>query len=265
MVGDRFVLRIVPRIPRRPAYTTEPEWMDAPGHPRALIDDNLDDLRRVNWLLGGVRLTLLPLRRLSRRVPPGERLRVLDLATGAADIPRAMARWARRAGRDVFVVASDVNLDVLQSGRDHEPVPAGIVFVVADATRLPFGGGSFHVATASLALHHLLPEQGVAMLREMGRCARVGVVVNDIVRTWLAYFGAIIATRVGSTNRLTLHDGPLSVRRAFTVTEMRRMARQAGLTPTEWDSFLFYRVAMSAQPSPSPTHPLHMTPCAGSG
>jgi hypothetical protein len=78
----------------------------------------------------------------------------------------------------------------------------------------------------------------------------VGVIVNDVVRSWLALGGAYLATRLGSTNCLTHHDGPLSVRRAFTVEEIRRLVRAAGLKPLEWRSFLFYRVALTAVPNP---------------
>src|SRR6266542_6351406 len=95
-------------IPARPRQSSEPEWMDARGHARALIDDNLGDLRRVNRLLGGRRLTVRPLARLAKRVAMGQRLRVLDVATGGGDIPRAVCRWAAGNGRRVLVVASDV-------------------------------------------------------------------------------------------------------------------------------------------------------------
>jgi ubiquinone/menaquinone biosynthesis C-methylase UbiE len=243
----------VPRIlsfPARPAQSAELEWMDAPGHPRALVDDNLDDLRRVNWLLGGRRLTLTSLVGLAERVPSCEPLLVLDVATGAADIPRAIARWGERAGRRVLVVATDFSEVVLVSGRDHEAAPPSVVFCVADATALPFRDGAFHVVASSLALHHLSPQQAACAFREQRRCATVGVIVNDVVRSWLALGGAYLATRLGSTNCLTHHDGPLSVRRAFTVEEIRRLVRAAGLKPLEWRSFLFYRVALTAVPNP---------------
>ena len=240
----------IPAIPAHPAQSDEPEWMDAPGHSRPLVDDNLDDLRRVNWLLGGRRLTIASLARLAERIPSPERLLVLDVATGGADIPRAMTRWAVKNERPIFVVATDIGETVLLSGRDHEPATSSIAFCVADATALPFRDRAFHVAASSLALHHLSPTQALRALRDQRRCVTVGVIVNDVVRSWLAYFGAIVATRLGSTNHLTRHDGPLSVLRAFTVGEMRRLACAAGLRPIEWRSFLFYRVALVAEPHP---------------
>lgn len=222
--------------------------MDTPGHSLDLIDDNLNDLRRVNWLLGGRRLTRLPLARLATRVPVSTRLLVLDVASGAADIPLALSRWAARAGRPALFVASDIGVDIVRVARAHQPVPPNVVFVAADATRLPFRTGAFHVTTCSLALHHMAPDDAVRMLREMRRCARLGVIVNDIVRSWLTYYGAVVASYLGSTNPLTRHDGPVSALRAFTPGEMRALAREAGLRPLEWESVLFYRVAMTAVP-----------------
>ena len=230
----------------RPEQVSEPEWMDAPGHSLDVVADNLDDLRRVNRALGGVRLTLRPLRHLAARVPPDEPLRVLDVATGGADIPRAVAAWAARARRGLLLVATDISFDFVYLARQHPGSGRRIVYVVADARRLPFAPGAFHVVTSSLALHHMLPDQARDMLAEARRCASEGVVVNDIVRGWLGYYGAFVASRLGSRNVLTWHDGPLSVLRAYTTKEMAALAHEVGLRPVRWDSFLFYRVALTA-------------------
>ena len=222
--------------------------MDAPGHSRDVIADNLGDLRRVNWLLGGVRLTLVPLRRLLGPPTQGGEQRVLDVATGGADIPRAILRWARRTTRPLRVVATDISHEFLTLARE-QPGGGALIYAVADARRLPFGDRAFDAVTSSLALHHMLWEEARQMLAESRRCASRGVVVNDITRGWVGYAGAFIATRLGSRNPLTWHDGPLSVLRAFTRDEMAALACDAGLRPARWDGFLFYRVAMTALPS----------------
>ncbi len=118
---------------------------------------------------------------------------------------------------------------------------------MADARCLPFADASVDVVTCSLALHHQLPDDGVAMLAEMRRVARLGIVVNDIVRCWKGYWGAWLLSRVASRNPLTRHDGPLSVRRAYTRPEMVALARRAGLGPLAFRGFLGYRVAMTAR------------------
>ena len=52
--------------------------------------------------------------------------------------------------------------------------------VFADGRSLPYSDASFDVAHASLVLHHLEPADVVALLREMNRVSRRGIVVNDL-------------------------------------------------------------------------------------
>src|SRR5579862_2366899 len=74
----------------------QPEIMDQPGlhplhHARALRG-----LARINWWSRSAGILWLPLAELARRA--SEPLRVLDLATGAGDVPIRLCRRARRAG-----------------------------------------------------------------------------------------------------------------------------------------------------------------------
>ncbi len=252
----------------RPAQSTEPEWMDTPGHARALVEENLDDLQRVNRWLGGAWLTIDALQALLRQepvAPDREPWLLLDVATGGADIPRAAVDWARRHGHPIVVVATDISADFVAVARDRSRAYPELLLAIADARRLPFRSFAFDVTTCSLALHHLSWDDAQAMLGELGRCARRAVVVNDIVRSWLGYVGAVLAVHLGSRNPLTRHDGPLSVRRAFTRAEMMALARRAGLCPTRWRSFLWYRVAWTAYPVGSGAGREHGTPSAGNG
>ncbi len=80
-----------------------------------------------------------------------------------------------------------------------------------------------------MLLHHLDPTVAVAVLAEMARVARRGVVVNDLVRGRLAWLGAWLLTRLRTRNRYTRYDAPLSVRRAYTVAELTALLAAAGL------------------------------------
>src|SRR5687767_5003830 len=85
----------------------EAEWMDAPDADPDLLRKSLTFIRRVNALLGYTRATLRHLDRFSRRWKPGERIRIIDLATGSADIPLAILRWSDRKKFDVEIVGVD--------------------------------------------------------------------------------------------------------------------------------------------------------------
>jgi ubiquinone/menaquinone biosynthesis C-methylase UbiE len=255
-------------IPLRPRWTDEAELMDMPGNDPAVLAENLADLQRANRLFGGVHLTVRALARLTPTLHPGAELTILDVATGGADIPRAVLAWTQERGLYARVLATDISSEVLRAAagtsRPERAVAAGISglhftvadstsrldFAVADGRALPLRDRSVDVAMCSLALHHLPPGDAVTMLREMRRVARLGVIVNDLVRNWIGYAGAVLYTRVCTRNPLTRNDGPLSVRRAYTRREMAALARRAGLGPVQFRGFLGYRVAMVAGSAP---------------
>ncbi|HZY64740.1 MAG TPA: methyltransferase domain-containing protein [Rubrobacteraceae bacterium] len=219
--------------------------MDLPGQDPDELAECLDDLGRANRLTGGVFLTTWALGRLTSGLPAGSKLSILDLATGGADFPRAIAAWARRRGLKPHVLATDASPEILGFASSRGD-GIGVKYAVADARALPHEDGSFDVATCSLFLHHLETDEAVRVLTEMSRVSRRGIIVNDLVRSWVGYWGTRIFTRVSSKNRLFRNDGPLSVLRAYTRDEMAILAARAGLGPVRFHGIPGYRVAMSA-------------------
>ncbi len=231
-------------LPLRPARAHEEEWMDSPDQDLALLAECLDDLRRLNRWSGGLSLTIRALRHLTRELAPGAELKIIDVATGGADFPHAMADWARRRNLRAYVLATDLNSTILNLAARN--APPDVEFAVADARHLPFADGSFDIATCSLVLHHLEPDDAVRVLGEMRRVAGRGVIVNDLVRSWVGYLGALAVPRVMSKNPLFRHDAPLSVRRAYTKGEMAALAARAGLGPVRFRGLPGYRLTMTA-------------------
>lgn len=211
------------------------EHLDGDLGATSTLEGNLRDLRRINRLFGGAALSVEAIRRLveARRVPAGAALRVLDVGTGAADIPTALLR-AAGPWSSVVVTAVDSRREVLDAAVRVDPALAsepGLTLEAADGRSLPFAVRAFGVAHASLVLHHLDREDAVAFIRELARVASVGIVLNDLARSRLALAGAWVVLHALTRNPWTLHDGVLSVRRAWTVEEAEGLVREAGLRP----------------------------------
>jgi ubiquinone/menaquinone biosynthesis C-methylase UbiE len=236
------------------------ELLDGPLDDQAALVGNLRDLGRINRRLGGLGLTATAIEALAAH---RDELTLLDIGTGAADIPLGLIARARRRGRRLHAVGIDSRPEVLAAAVRLRPAIAtedGLELHVGDGRALRYADRSFDVAHASLVLHHLDPLEAVTLLGEMRRVARLGVVINDLERSRLGWVGAWLIGHLLTGNRLTRHDAPLSVRRAYRATEMAAMLRSVGLMPVKTVRGAFgQRYAIAAvmstahgDPSPDP-------------
>lgn len=227
-----------------PPRSDEAELLDEAGHDPAELAANLRDIRRVNRLLGGTATVLRHLPRLLGAIPAHRRpVTILDLATGSADIPRAIVRWARARDLALSIVASDASAEILALAGEQTGVWPEMTLARYDARAAPLPDQAFDIVLCSLALHHFPPDDAVQVLREMERLARTGFILNDLRRGRLGYAAAWIAARLTTRNRLTRHDAPLSVRRAYTPAELAALLRRAGIEDAAVSTHRWFRMA----------------------
>jgi ubiquinone/menaquinone biosynthesis C-methylase UbiE len=222
------------------------ELLDGETLDDAALAHNLRDIRFINAFLGWTAYTVRAIER-HVRAHNLRQFSLLDVASGSADMPLAIARWARRTEVDAHIVASDISPQIVSVARRQieGSGPSGVTVEPLDALALPYGPGSFDIVLCTLALHHFEPESAVALLRSMARAGRQ-VFVFDVVRSRLAYVGVILLTQALHMNYMTRHDAPASVRRAYSAPELRELAAQAGLTDARvWVGFPF-RLALAA-------------------
>jgi 2-polyprenyl-3-methyl-5-hydroxy-6-metoxy-1,4-benzoquinol methylase len=224
---DRRTARATLFVPARQFDPNEPELMDRPGVNKAWLRQELETLQTLNRL-GGHRLMLRYVSQLLGQNKLQE-LRVLDLATGAADIPRAVVAWARKRGTKISVTAVDRNEEVLRSAREWCRDWPEIQFQQCDLLELPYRTQEFDIVLCSLALHHFTSDDAVKILRRMNEIARVGYILNDLQRNWLTIWTAELLARTLMRSPIVRNDGPQSFRAAFTVRELRGMAEEAGM------------------------------------
>lgn len=214
--------------------TNARELLDGPLDEPEALEGNLRDLRRINRWLGGISLSAAALDALAAH---RAELTMLDVGTGGADIPVALARLARRRRRRLHAIGIDRRPEILAAAirlRSADAATDGtdsIELNIGDGHDLHFADRSFDVAHASLVLHHLDPPVAVELLREMGRVARLGVVINELDRTRIGLAGAWLIGHLLTANRYTRHDAPLLVRRAHRPPETSAMLYAAGLRP----------------------------------
>jgi ubiquinone/menaquinone biosynthesis C-methylase UbiE len=221
------------RIFPTPRYQDVPELLDSlAGVSKHDLQTTLRDIRRANIFGLGTWVVKRHLKELLRDTPRDKPLCILDIATGSGDIPEELCRWARRERRDISFVISDISPEILEVAKKRiEGAGFGekVAYVVCDAANVPFAPCSFDAVICSLAFHHLDLRQAIRAVREMKTLSRIGFIINDIYRSQGAWYMAWVLTHLTTSNRLTRHDGPASVLRAFTPAELRRMSNMVGI------------------------------------
>ncbi len=227
-----------------PPRNLRPELLDLDEAPFAEVKDSLQDVQRVNRYLSGYRVLLHYIGRFFDRYTSPQPIHILDAATGSADQPMEVIRYARRRGIPIQVTAIDINCKMIRFAQEEAREFPEIRFVQCDVLHMPFGENSFDVVINSLALHHFSEEHAVALLASFSRLARRGVIINDLHRSRVAHAAIYILTRLLTHNRLTRYDAPVSVMNSFTPEEMRTMAQEAGWQQFEVNRHFPYRIAL---------------------
>ncbi len=189
------------------------EMLDDDAGTPAEIAASFTDLRHINDWFGGTRTTIGLLRRVAAE-SDCRSLSLLEVGSGSGHVPLKAKRALAREGIQLRVTL----LDRMPS---HLP-RNGVAAVSGDALSLPFCDGAFDVVSSSLFVHHLEPDTLPQFAREALRVCRRAVLINDLIRSrlhlYLVYAGLPLFR-----SRITWHDAPASVRRAYTRDEMRHM------------------------------------------
>lgn len=204
------------------------EWMDTVALPPAVADRTLAFLEMTNRAFGGTAVILRHLERWRGGWTARRPVSILDVGTGAADIPTAVVRWAADRGVQVRITAIDMAPDIAAVARARV---SGIPEIsVRQATLDEIAGSNerFDYVTASLFLHHVPPTQLREALLAIDRLAVRGIVIGDLVRSVAGFIGVALLASVAG-NRVVRHDGPLSVKRSFTVGELSEVVSDLGL------------------------------------
>lgn len=215
---------LLPALERR---ADVPELMDGGGLSESELDQALAFLAFSNGVLGGWAALRDVLEVWSRRWERCSPISFLDVGTGAADIPQRLLRWGRGRGFALSVTAIDSDPAVLELARRRAGGEAGLTLERAELRGLAGSGRRYDYVMGSLVLHHVPPGELVEALRLCDGLAGRGLLFSDLRRAPWTYAAVRAATLCAG--RVSRHDGPLSVRRAFRPEELEDAARQAGL------------------------------------
>ena len=201
------------------------EDLDPARHIQALRA--LARVNRVSLVASRVWREVLNVGRMNRDRGVGQPLRLLDVGCGGGDVMIDVARRAHQAGVPLTVLGVDLSpVAVEHARREAERRGVAADFSTRDVLAEGLPGG-YDLVCSSLFHHHLSREDAVGLLRGMAEAGH-RVLVQDLLRGTLGYVLAWSGLRLLSRSDVARVDGPRSVRAAFTLSEVRTMAAEAG-------------------------------------
>lgn len=167
---------------------------------------------------------------------------LLDVGFGGGDIALQLARRANRDGMKLNVTGIEIDrraYDYVQT----LTYPDNVTFRLIDLRELVERGERFDFIISNHMLHHLDREAFSRMLGDAARICKRFVLFIDLRRSDLAYVLFAAAAYPFFRKSFIPHDGLASLRRSYTIRELRQLA------PPGWKlTRLFpFRLALSHQ------------------
>ena len=235
-----------PRGMRRAFDPDQPELMDIPQGVSQELREDLANLVSLNRHFGSHRLLI---QFAERWLLPGKSercYRVLDLAAGAGDLPRALVRWARSHQVQLSVDMVDAQGATLSIARESGSAFPELRYFEGDIRTFD-PGQTYDLVLCSLALHHFSEADAARVLARCRELSHGWVLVSDLERSLFASFGIWLLTATIYREPMTRHDARVSARRAFSRKEFEDLAVAAGWSDFEYGRFLFARHAVWMQ------------------
>ena len=216
-----------------------PELLDTDSGTPEEIRDSLADLATINRYLGGHSSTSSLLREVAR-ITGRRSLTFLDVGGANGEGIYAVQRQLHRSGLQLRASVLDRMASHLRKQSQN-----GLLRISGDALALPFRDESYEIVGSNLFCHHLEPEQLVQFFNEALRVSSIAVIVNDLRRNYF-HLTATYAGFLFYRSRLTRHDAPASVRRAYTAAELKSILSKTSASKITIRNYYFQRLGIIA-------------------
>ncbi len=189
----------------------------------------LDKIARINQLLGGNKLTLDGIEQLLKQTATDEIIHITDIGCGNGDMLRMLADYARKNDLNLKLTGLDANAFTIGYAQDLSADYSNINYRCVDIFSDEFQNLKYDIALCTLTLHHFTNEQVIDLITIFNSNARMGIVINDLHRSKLAYRLFEIIAVLFRLNHMSREDGLVSILRGFKKVELENFSKKLQL------------------------------------
>jgi len=192
-----------------------PELMDNFQMEGEILRDALDKIASINQLLGGNKVTLQGVKLLLAGQPKNAVIRITDIGCGNGDMLRVLADYAARKHLNFVLKGIDANNFTIAHARQLSADYPNISYDCADIFDQLEQPADCDIVICTVTLHHFKEEEILQVLRKYYTGASLGLVINDLHRSALAYYLFKAVCFVFGLNHMSREDGLVSILRGF--------------------------------------------------
>lgn len=193
---------------------TESELMDNPKVTIDMLRLVFKDINRSNRCLGGNAITLANVCKLMKEYPR-KQYTIADIGCGDGEILRQIAGYFRNTKMEVVLIGLDLNENALTIARELSVDFPEITFLKQDILALKPQEFSCDILLCTLTMHHFSNEQIPLFLSKFIKLAKIGIVINDLQRSALAYYLFKGFSAIFIKTKIAKHDGLISIKSGF--------------------------------------------------
>lgn len=192
------------------------------------LRDALDKIADINKLLGGNKLTLNGMKQLLKKTMKQE-IVIVDVGCGNGDMLRMLADYGKEMNIDFILIGIDANNYTVKYARKLSKDYSNIEYKCLDIFDDEFKYLSYDIVLCTLTLHHFKDDEILKIIATFNNNAAMGVVINDLHRSKIAYRLFSFMCRLFNLNRMSREDGLLSILRGFKKEELELYSKKLNL------------------------------------
>lgn len=189
----------------------------------------LDQIARINQLLGGNNLTLNGIKKIIKRANTSKQITIADVGCGNGDMLRMLANYGLKKNLNFKLIGIDANVFTVNYAKILSNEYSNIEYLCLDIFSEDFSALQYDIVLCTLTLHHFTNEQILNIISIFNNNASIGIVINDLQRSKLAYRLFKMICMLFNLSKMSREDGLVSILRGFKKNELEEFSKKLNL------------------------------------
>lgn len=209
--------------------TQEAEIMDDFSLQGRELRAALDQIARINQLLGGNKVTLNGIKEILKKGHTSTTIVIADVGCGNGDMLRMLAEYGLKKNYNFKLIGIDANAFTVNYAKTLSNEYSNIEYICLDIFSEDFAAINYDIVLCTLTLHHFTNEEILNIMTTFNNNASMGIVVNDLHRSKLSYKLFQMICLLFNLSKMSREDGLVSILRGFKKNELEDFSKKLNL------------------------------------